>query len=129
MMKNMVAIAAVALSLSACAKLTTVYEAATSSNVPAKTIYVAANAFNVVKTTATGYIQYCTPNPTPAGCNDDAIENKIIPSIDKGTTARNTLTTFIKDHPGELGDKGVYDGLVAATSSLQTLLATYDKRN
>jgi hypothetical protein len=117
------------LALGSCAKLETVYSAATTSTVPAKSIYVAANAFNVVETAATGYVQYCTPNPTPAGCNDTVIVNDIIPTINKGVTARKTLTAFVNAHPGELGDSGVYDALVTATSTLQTLLAANDKRS
>lgn len=125
MRKFYLALAAVAsIGLASCSAIDKV----TSSNVPAMTIFVAANAFNVVKTAATGYIVYCTPNPTPKGCNDEVIQEKIIPTIDKGTDARNELVEFAKAHPGELGDKGLYDALVTSTSTLKTLLATYDKR-
>jgi hypothetical protein len=119
---------ALCLALSSCANIKTAYDAVTTSTVPAQTINVAINGFNIVKTAATGYIAYCTPNPTPAGCDDDAIQNKIMPAIDSGTTARNTLKSFLREHPGSLGDKGTYDALVTASSTLQTLLATYDKR-
>lgn len=122
-----VAFAAI-MALGGCANLKTVYTAVTTSTVPAKSIYVAANAFNVVETAATGYVRYCTPNPTPVGCNDAAIQNDIIPAIDKGVTARKTLTAFLAAHPGELGDKGTFDALVTATSTLQGLLAANDKR-
>lgn len=127
-MRKIITAACILMALSGCAKLETVYTAATTSTVPAKSIYVAANAFNVVETAATGYVTYCTPNPTPSGCNDAVIQNDIIPTINKGVTARKTLTAFLAAHPGALGDSGVYSALVTATSTLQTLLAANDKR-
>ncbi|MGO7089507.1 hypothetical protein AB9E14_23815 [Rhizobium leguminosarum] len=122
------AAAALCLALGSCANVKTAYDAVTTSTVPAKSVYVAVNAFNVVETAATGYITYCTPNPTPVGCNDDVIQNQIVPTMDKGITAKKTLVAFLKEHPGALGDKGLYSGLVTATSTLQTLLAANDKR-
>ncbi|WP_028732060.1 hypothetical protein [Rhizobium leguminosarum] len=122
------AAAALCLALGSCANVKTAYDAVTTSTVPAKSVYVAVNAFNVVETAATGYITYCTPNPTPVGCNDDVIQNQIVPTMDKGITAKKTLVSFLKEHPGALGDKGLYSGLVTATSTLQTLLAANDKR-
>src|ERR1700744_2367675 len=124
----MIFAALAAVSLAGCANIKKAYEAATTATVPSKSVSVAANAFNVVETAATGYVQYCTPNPTPVGCNDDVIQNDIIPTINKGVSARKTLVTFLKEHPGALGDKGLYDGLVTATSTLQALLAANDKR-
>jgi hypothetical protein len=120
---------ALCLTLGSCANIQTAYDAVTTSTVPAKSIYVAANAFNVVETAAAGYVTYCTPNPTPVGCNDAVIQGSIIPAINKGIDARNTLKTFLAAHPGALGDKGLYDVLVTTTSTLQTLLAANDKRS
>lgn len=120
---------ALCLALGSCANVKTAYDAVTTSTVPAKSVYVAANAFNVVETAATGYVRYCVPNPTPVGCNDNAIQNDIIPAMNKGITARNSLVSFLKAHPGALGDKGLYDSLVTATSTLQGLLAANDKRS
>lgn len=120
---------ALCLALGSCANIKTAYDAVTTSTVPSKSVYVAANAFNVVETAATGYVRYCIPNPTPPGCNDAVIQNDIIPTMNKGITARNSLVSFIKEHPGALGDKGLYDILVTATSALQGLLSTNDKRS
>lgn len=120
---------ALCLALGSCANIKTAYDAVTTSTVPAKSVYVAVNAFNVVETAATGYITYCTPNPTPVGCNDEVIQNQIIPTMDKGVTAKKTLVVFLKEHPDALGDKGLYSSLVTATSTLQTLLAANDKRS
>lgn len=117
------------LALGSCANLKTAYVAATSSTVPASTIDVAINTFNTVKITAVGYVTYCTPNPTPVGCDISAITNLIQPQIDKGTQARNTLKTFLRAHPGALGDAGVYDTLTTAGTLLKQYLSTYDKRS
>ena len=110
-----------ALSLSACSTISAV----TDAKVPAKTIIVAANAFDGLKVTAKNYLVYCTPNPAPIGCDDAAIKNKLVPAIKSGTTARDTLEQFLADHPGQLGDKGVYDALVDANSTIQSVIANF----
>lgn len=118
---------AVTVSLSGCANLKTAYDTITSAKVPAKTVYVAANAFNAAKATAKNYIVYCTPNPSPKGCDDTAIKTKLDPAIRSGTIARNSLEQFLKDHPGELGDKGLYDAMVAATDTIKDVTAAFQQ--
>ncbi|KAA0685989.1 hypothetical protein DTW90_34445 [Neorhizobium sp. P12A] len=119
--------AAVALcvALSSCSSLTNAWSAVTEAKVPAKTILVAENAFNIAKSTATNYIAYCTPNPAPAGCNDVAIKTQLIPAIKSGTTARDQLQAFLRAHPDQVGDKGVYDALVAATTTIGSVTANF----
>lgn len=114
------ALAVVCFMLTACAALKSLSEASVSPTA----VVVAANAFNAVKTTATNYIAYCTPNPAPAGCSDAAIQ-KLIPAVRAGTDARNSLEQFQADHPGELGNKGVYDALTTATDTIKAIVAEY----
>lgn len=128
-MRNIFATVVLALVMASCTALNNAYEAVTTSNVPARSVYVAVNAFNATKATATGYIIYCTPNPTPRGCDDKVIQEKLIPAINRGTVARDTLTSYLRNNPGAMGEKGVYTTLVTATSTVKTLLGTYDKRN
>jgi hypothetical protein len=99
-------------------------KAVTGATVSPTAVVVAANAFNAVKATATNYIAYCTPNPAPAGCSDAAIK-KLIPAVRAGTDARNSLEQFQAEHPGELGDKGVYDALTTATDTIKAIVAEY----
>lgn len=121
-----VAFAALAmLALAGCANLQKAYDTITEAKVPAKTIIVAANTFDGLKITAKNYIAYCTPVPAPAGCDDAVIRTKLIPAINAGTVARNSLEDFLASHPGELGDKGLYDALTAANSTISGVVAAY----
>jgi hypothetical protein len=114
-----------ALSLVGCAQLKTVYDTAINAKVPSKTIYVAVNAFDAAKITAKNYIIYCTPNPAPKGCDDDAIQNKLNPAIKSGTKARDNLEDFVTNHPGELGNKGLYDALTTATETIKDVTNSF----
>jgi hypothetical protein len=114
------ALAVMCFMLPACAALKTLSGATVSPTA----IVVAANAFDAVKATATNYIAYCTPNPSPAGCNDAAIQ-KLIPAVRAGTSARDALEQFQADHPGQLGNKGVFDALTAATTTVKAIIAEY----
>ena len=116
-------LAAMALGLVALPACSTV-TAVTGASVSPTAVVVAANAFDAVKATATNYIAYCTPNPASAGCSDAAIQ-KLIPAVRAGTDARNSLEQFQAAHPGQLGSRGVYDALTAATSTIKALVAEY----
>jgi hypothetical protein len=113
------------LMLAGCAQLKNAYVTVTSAKVPTKVVYVAVNAFDAAKVTAKNYIAYCTPNPAPKGCDDNVIQNKLDPAIKSGTRARNTLEDFMKEHPGELGDKGIYDALTTATDTIRDVTASF----
>jgi hypothetical protein len=120
-MKRMFFIAAALCLLTACSTWTKLTEATVSPT----TVVVAVNAFDAAKATATNYITYCTPNPAPVGCSESAIV-KLIPAVRSGTEARNSLKDFLKTHPGQLGEKGVYDALTSATSTIQAIAAQYN---
>lgn len=124
-MKRLAAFLFPVLLLVGCANIKTAYDTIVSAKVSPTLVVVAVNGFDAVKTTAKNYIVYCTPNPAPKGCDDDVIQNKIDPAIKSGTTARNTLKQFLKDHPGELGDRGVYDALVAATDTIKAAIINF----
>jgi hypothetical protein len=114
-----------ALLLVGCSQLKTVYDTVTSAKVPAKVVYVAVNAFDAAKITAKNYIVYCTPNPSPKGCDDGAIKTKLDPAIKSGTAARDSLQDFLAEHPGELGNKGLYDAMTAATNTIKDVTANF----
>lgn len=123
-MKRLFAFLAVAIMLAGCANLKNAYDTITGAQVSPKLIIVAANAFDAVQATATNYIAYCAPNPSPKGCNDTAIK-QIIPAVRSGRDARNALVAFLKAHPDALGSKGLYDALVSATGTLNSIVAEY----
>lgn len=119
MKRLFIAIAALVM-LAGCSTLTNL----AATTVPASSVVVAVNAFDAVKTTASNYIAYCTPNPSPAGCNDAAIR-KLIPAVRSGTDARNAVEAFEKAHPGPIGVSGIYDALTSATNTIQAIVAEY----
>lgn len=121
MKKLVLALCVSAMALASCTTISGIV----NSNVPAKTAFVAANAFNVVEASATGYVQYCTPKPAPVGCNDAVIQTQIVPNINKGIAARSVLVSYLK--AGSTVDAGVYQKLLSATSALQSILAIYHK--
>jgi len=123
-MKRLFIIAALVM-LAGCAQLKNAYDTVTGATVSPKLVIVAANAFNAVEATATNYISYCAPNPSPAGCSDTAIK-QMIPAVRSGRDARNALETFMKSHPDAIGAQGLYDALVSATGTLNAIVAEYD---
>jgi hypothetical protein len=114
---------ALALSFAGCAQLssiTTAVSTVSQAQVPAKQIYIAVNAFDAVKITATNYIRACV-NYNPLCVSRDAVTD-IRTAIAKGTPARNSLKQFLRDHPGQFGDSGVYDALTSATATLTAII-------
>lgn len=78
-----------------------------------------------MKVTAKNYVAFCTPVPSPVGCNDNVIQTQLDPAIKAGTTARNSLEDFLASHPGELGDAGVYDELQTATATIGQIVSAF----
>nr|WP_202360699.1 hypothetical protein [Mesorhizobium sp. 131-3-5]BCH11920.1 hypothetical protein MesoLj131c_61780 [Mesorhizobium sp. 131-3-5] len=117
--------AAAMLALAGCANVTSAIDTITSSKVSPASVAIAVNAFDAAKVTAKNYLVYCTPVPAPVGCDDSAIQAKLVPAINAGTTARNSLEDFLASHPGELGDAGVYDALKTATDTIQQIVSAY----
>jgi len=123
MKRAIIALTAVAM-LAGCANLKNAYNTITSAQVSPKLVIVASNAFDAVQATATNYIAYCTPNPAPKGCSDAAIK-QIIPAVRSGRDARNALEAYLKTHPNAIGAQGLYDALVSATGTLNSVIANY----
>lgn len=121
-MKALVIAISVVLVLPGCSNIKKAYESVATSKVPPKLILVAANSFNAAKVTATNYIRYCTPNPAPAGCDDQIIRGTLIPNMKAGTIARDKLEDFMDNNPGELGPRGTYNALVASTDIINAIV-------
>ncbi len=98
----------------------------TSAKVPVNEVVLARNAFNAIEITATAFLRVRTCDGTNGPvCRPPAATEPIGEWVLKGRDARNQLTQFMKDHPGELGPRGLYDALKLATSNLQSLIAKY----
>lgn len=116
--------------LSGCADITRLINAASTvgtATVDPRTIIVARDIFNGVEVTATNYLRLkrCGATTTPV-CRDPDVTAKIIPAVYSGRAVRNSLTQFLRAHPGELGPKGLYDALIQATDTLQLIFTQYN---
>jgi hypothetical protein len=122
--------AILAVSLAGCAgSLTTIenaYSTLTTASVSPQAVVLAASAYDVVEVSATNYLRArrCTGTNGPV-CRDPAVTPTIIATMRSGRVARDKLKQFLRDHPGQLGPKGDYDALIAATDTLRSLTATY----
>lgn len=129
-MKHFVRIFAVflAVTVAGCAGTTlgNLYQSVTTSKVSPEAIVLAASTFDALEVTATNYLRArrCTGTNGPI-CRDPAVTPTVIQYVHSGREARNQLKAFLRAHPGELGDAGLYDALTAANSTLQNVLAVF----
>lgn len=99
---------------------------ATQATVPTKQVVLARQAFNAVEVTATNFLKLPTCDGANGPiCSPAAATQPTIDAVTSGRLARNNLTAFMKAHPGQLGPKGLYDALTAATTTLQSIIAKY----
>lgn len=113
------------MALAGCANLSSAYHAIADATVSPQLVLVAANAFDAVEATAKNVIVACTPATRPAACNDTVIRS-LIPAVKAGRDARDGLEGFLVAHPGQLGSKGLYDALVAATGTITKAIADFN---
>jgi len=119
-MRKFFACLALALSLGACSTISTL----TGASISPTAVIVAANAFDAAEATATVYITSCIPAAVPVWCKPAAVKT-MVPAIRAGRTARSNLEAFMAANSGKLGDVGLYNTLVAATTTLQQIEAQY----
>lgn len=125
---------AVSVALCGCARWTeftdkveTVVASVTSAKVPAKSILVAATTFNGVELALARYLRLPPCRAGLSACRNPALTQPINAGVLSGREARDALMQFLKDHPDEqLGPKGAYDALVAATKALQAIIEKYN---
>lgn len=111
---------------SGCAQVQNTWERLTSVQVNASDVYIAENTFDAIEITAKNYLHYCSSvQPTSPVCKKEAIA-QLIPAVRSGRIARVQLDTFVKAHPDALGAKGLYDALLAATSTVQQISVQYN---
>jgi hypothetical protein len=122
-MKRIILAVTLALSLAGCASLGVIQQVATAT-VPAAVVIPTANAFDVLKGTATNYGKYCiAQNMAPAICSEGA-RRAVIKFVRSGTAARKQLEGSLDR--GEPAAASVYNLLVAAVQGLQgTPAATF----
>ena len=124
-MKKIVLGLVLALSLGACASLQNTIDKITGATISPQAVYLAENSFDAIEVTATGYLRICHAKMTTPGCSSTAIA-QVIPAVRSGRIARSNLDSFMKAHPDALGASGLYDALVTATNTLQSVSTTYN---
>jgi hypothetical protein len=124
-MKRIILAVTLALSLGGCATLGVIQQVGTAT-VPATVVIPTANAFDVLKGTATNYGKYCIQQKmVPAICSA-AARRAVIKFVRSGTSARNQLEGSLDR--GEPAAASVYNLLVAAVQGLQgTPAATFQR--
>ena len=131
-MIRLLTIVLVALSLSGCAGLqraeTTISNAVgviASTKVNSKSAYVAINVFNAAERSVTAYLRLPLCNGSIPVCRVNGAAAALGPPFNAGIQARNDLRSFMRANKGTLADAGLYNTLVAATNSLQQVMAIY----
>jgi len=116
------------LALVACFAATTscsTLESLSSTNVPVKSIIVAANTVDAAESTATAYLKICTPVPAPKGCDDALIQNKIIPAVKAIRAARTAAEDFVAANPNAtLGPATLVSAISTAVTTLQQIVSS-----
>lgn len=115
-MKRLIIAAALTLSLGACSTLDTIQQVATAT-VPAQAVIPAANAFDILKGTATNYGRYCIANKMPEPVCSASNRRIVIKFVRSGTSARNQLEASLTT--GQPAAASVYNTLVAAIQGLK----------
>ena len=123
-MKKIFAVIALALSLGACSTLQGLSRLTTVQVTP-QAVYLAENGYDAIEVTATSYLRVCHARMSTPGCSSTAI-SKLIPAVRTGRVARSNLHSFMKAHPDALGAAGLYDALVVATNTLNSVSTTYN---
>jgi len=118
---RIILVTALALSLGACSTLSTVQQV-TTATVPASAVIPAANAFNILKGTATNYGRYCITNAMPEPICSASNRRLVVKFVRTGTGARNQLQASLTN--GQPAAASVYNILVAAIQGLQATPAT-----
>lgn len=124
---TMFVVLALAIPMGGCAtldKLVNVNTTVSTYTVKPSDMVIARQSFNAVEIAATQYLSLKRCDGSNVVCRSPAVTPDLIQAIRRGRVARNNITQFVKDHPGQLGPTGLYDAVVSATSTIQSVLAT-----
>ncbi len=119
-MKRLLLVAALALGLSGCAalqKLEDIASTVAGATVSPQQLYIAANAFDATKVTATGYFTYCRAHLATPPCVADN-RRLVLKLVRSGTAARNQAEMYLAT--GASAPVAIYDTLVAAVNGLKS---------
>lgn len=89
-------------------------------------IYIAANAFDAIKVSATNYLELKRCPQNAPFCRDPAVTKKLIPLIRAGTVARNNVVAWARANPNGFADVSLYNKLTAITSTIEEMMRKYN---
>jgi hypothetical protein len=127
-MKKLALALVLAVSLGGCAtfqKVQNAVEVVGGLKVNSKSAYVAINVFNAAERSATAYLRLPPCNGTVPICRAYGAAQAIEQPFRAGIQARNDLRSYMKANKGTVADAGLYNTLVAATTSLQNVMNIY----
>ena len=133
-MKKLLVIVVITLSLAGCQGtrfgdfIATAGNAITAAEnaVTPQQIYIAANAFDAVKVSATNYLKLRRCPTNAPFCRDPSVTKKLIPLIRAGTIARNNAVSWARANPNGFADKTLYEKLTAITSTIEEMMRQYN---
>ena len=131
-MRKLIICAIALLALTGCAEIqkaeTTISNAIGvigSTKVNSKSAYIAINVFNAAERSATAYLKLPRCDGVLKVCRMNAAAAALGPSFNAGIQARNDLRAYMRANKGTLADAGLYNTLIAATTSLQNVMNIY----
>lgn len=121
-----------ALGVSGCSgtieKFEKVYTVITSAKATSQAIVLGIQSFDVAKIGATGWLRLrrCDGTNGRPICRDPALLDEVDAAIQEGTKLRNELKAWVRAHPDGIGPQDAYDKLVAATATIEKVVAIYN---
>jgi hypothetical protein len=94
-----------------------------TGNVPASSVYVAANSFDVAQSSAKVYISLplCTTGG-PVACRTQAATLAVDKAVRSGRSLRNQLEAYVNANPGATVPVSNYNALLATITTIQTYI-------
>lgn len=107
-------------------KVEGVAQTISGTKIDRKAVFVAAQAVNGAIVAADIYLQQPVCGTGPVVCRTAAATAPLVKAVQAARIARNAMLRFMREHPAELGDRGLYDAMVAAGDALGQVLAVYN---
>lgn len=128
MFKKLASAAALALALSGCSTVTTLYGELSATTIPPQTALIAVSSFEAIETIAGvyGHLPPCGSAGATVVCKDAVVSSKIVPAMVSGRIARNTIKSLLRANGGAGIPVATYSTLQAAVTTLQGIYATYN---
>lgn len=131
-MKKILIVVSLALALAGCAQVQKTFDTVgnaitvAENAVTPQQIYIAANAFDAVKVSATKYLDLKRCPINAPFCRDPAVTKQLIPAIRAGTIARNNAVSWARANPNGFADVSLYQKLTNITETIEAMMRQYN---